>query len=95
MFPKIDLRLGYHQLKIKAEDIPRTAVQTRYGYYEFFVLYFGLDNALTSCMSLMNRVFKSFLDSFIIVFIDDTPIYYKNKKEHETYLYIVIEFIGG
>lgn len=92
VFSKIDLRSGYDQLKIKEEDIPKNAFRTRYGHYEFLVIPFGLTNAPTALMNLMNKVFKEFLDKFVIVFIDNILIYSQNKA-HREYLKVVLQII--
>nr|GFA52202.1 putative reverse transcriptase domain-containing protein [Tanacetum cinerariifolium] len=89
----IDLRTGYHQLRIKEEDIPITAFRTRYGHYDFLVMPFGLTNALAVFMDLMNRVCKPYLDKFVIVFIDDILIHSKDKEEHEKHLKTILELL--
>nr|GEY46901.1 hypothetical protein [Tanacetum cinerariifolium] len=93
VYSKIYLRSGYHQLRVRKEDIPKTAFRTRYGHYEFQVIPFGLTNALTIFMDLMNYVCKLNLDKFVIVFIDDILIYSKNKEEHEEHLKLILEFL--
>ncbi|KAL0551535.1 hypothetical protein IC582_010624 [Cucumis melo] len=91
VFSKIDLRSGYHQLRIKDGDVPKTAFRSRYGHYEFIVMSFGLTNARAVFMDLMNRVFREFLDTFVIVFIDDILIYSRTEAEHEEHLRIVLQ----
>ena len=90
VFSKIDLRLGYHQIKIKPEDIPKTTFSTRYGLYEYLVMSFGLTNAPTYFMYLMNSVFMPKLDKFVVVFIDDILIYSENEADHAEHLRIVL-----
>jgi hypothetical protein len=86
VFSKIDLRSEYYQMRIKGQDVPKTAFRTRYGHFEFLVLPFGLTNAPTLFMDLMNRVFQPYLDKCVVVFIDDILVYSKSYEEHEQHL---------
>nr|GEZ70115.1 putative reverse transcriptase domain-containing protein [Tanacetum cinerariifolium] len=95
VYSKIDLRSGYHQLRVRKEDIPKTAFRTRYGHYKFQVMPFGLTNASAVFMDLMNRVCKPYLDRFVIVFIDDILIYSKNRKEHEGHIKLILNLLKG
>ncbi|GJR08166.1 putative reverse transcriptase domain-containing protein [Tanacetum coccineum] len=93
VYLNINLRSGYHQLRVHEEDIPKTTFRTRYGHYEFQVMPFGLIKALAVFMDLMNRVCKPYLDKFVIAFIDDILIYSKNKEEHEGHLKLILELL--
>ncbi|KAI3677657.1 hypothetical protein L6452_36923 [Arctium lappa] len=90
-FSNIDLRSGYHELKVKGDDILKTVFRMRYGHYEFLVMSFGLTNALAVFMDLMNRVYRPFLDKSVIVFIDDILVYSKDEADHDQHLR---EFLG-
>jgi hypothetical protein len=90
VFSKMDLRSDYHQIKIREEDIPKTAFSTKYGLYMYLVMSFRLTNASAHFMYLMNFIFMAELDKFVIVFIDDILVYSKNKKEHGGHLCIVL-----
>ena len=91
VFSKIDLRTGYHQLKVREEDIPKTAFTTRYGLFEYTVMSFGLTNAPAYFMNLMNKIFMDYLDKFVVVFIDDILMYSKTEEEHAEHLRLVLE----
>ncbi|GKE29156.1 putative reverse transcriptase domain-containing protein [Tanacetum coccineum] len=93
VYTKIDLRSGYHQLRVRDEDIPKTVFRTRYGHYEFQVMPFGLTNEPVVFMDLINLVCKPYLDKFVIVFIDDILIYSRNKEEHANHLRIILELL--
>ncbi|GJV19390.1 putative reverse transcriptase domain-containing protein [Tanacetum coccineum] len=93
VYSKIDLRYGYHQLKVRGEDIPKKAFRTRYGHYEFQVTSFGLTNAPTVFMDLMNRVCKPYLEKFVIIFIDDILIYSKSKEKHAEHLKLILKLL--
>ena len=93
VFSKIDLRSGYHQLRVKAEDISKTAFRTRYGHYEYFVMPFGVTNVLGVFMEYMNRILHPFLDRFVVVFIDDILVYSKSQEEYVEHLGIVLRLL--
>ena len=91
VFSKINLRSGYYQMRVKEVDVPKTAFRTRYGHYEFLVMPFGLTNSPVTFMDLMNRVFRPYVDKFVVVFIDDILVYSKDAQEHEQHLKIVLQ----
>ena len=93
VYSKIDLRTGYHQLKVKEADIPKTMFRTRYGHFEFTVMPFGLLNAPAAFMDLMNRVFQPYINHFMVVFVDDILIYSQSEVEHEDHLRIVLQLL--
>ena len=95
IYSKIDLCTGYHQLRVKEAYIPKIAFRTRYGYFEFIVMPFGLKNALAAFMDLMHRVFQPNLDRFVVVFVDDILIYSKYEEDHEGHLRIVLQTLKG
>jgi hypothetical protein len=91
IFSKIDLNSGYHQLRIKEEDIEKTTFSTRYGHYEYIVMSFGLRNTPAAFMEAMNRMLHEYLDDFVVVFLDDILIYPKSEEEHKGHLSLVLE----
>ena len=93
IFSKIYLRVGYHQVRIKDEDIFKTTFRTRYGHYEFVVMPFGLISTLDAFMCLMNNILRKYLDNFVGVFIDDILIYSKNEQEHKEHLRIILQVL--
>lgn len=95
VFSKIHLRLGYYQLRVKETDVSKMTFKARYGHYEFLIMPFGLTKALAVFIDLMNRVFQSYLDQFVMVFIDDILKYSKSEAEHEQHLRVVLETLWG
>ena len=93
VYSKIDLHRGYHKLRVREADIPKTMLRTRYGHFKFIVMPFRLTNALAAFMYLMHRVFQPYLDRFVVVFIDDILIYSKSEEEHECHLRIVLQIL--
>ena len=93
VYSKIDLCTGYHQLRVKETDIPKAAFRIRYGHFEFTVMPFGLTNAPTTFMDLMHRVFRPYLDQFVVVFVDNILIYSQSEEEHEDHLRVVLQLL--
>ena len=94
VYSKIDLRTGYHQLRVRETDISKTAFRRRYGHFEFTVMPFELTNAPAAFMDLMLRVFQPYLDQLVVVFVNDILIYSQSKEEHENHLWIVLQALG-
>ena len=93
IYSKIDLRTGYHQLRVRETDIPETAFRTHYGPFEFTMMPFGLTNAPAAFMDLMHRIFQPYLDQFVVVFVDDILIYSQSEWEHEYHLRIMLQLL--
>ena len=93
MFSKIELRSGYHQIRVKFEDLSKTTFRIRYGHYEYLVMPFNVTNAPGVFMDYMNKVFHPYLDSFVVAFIDDILVYSKTREEHEEHLRIVLQTV--
>ena len=93
VYSKIDLRTGYHQLKVRETDIPKTAFRMQYGHFEFTVMPFGMMNAPAAFMDLMHRVFQPYLDQFVVVFVDDILTYFQSEWEYEDHLRIVLQLL--
>ena len=93
-FPKIDLRSGYYQLRVRDSAVPKTTFWTRYGHYEFLVMPLGLRNTPAVFIALMNKIFAQYLDQFTVVFINDILIYSKSREEHEKHLRIALQLLG-
>ena len=91
VYSKIDLRTGYHQLKVKEADIPKTAFRTWYGHFEFTIMHFSLTNVPVAFMDLMHRVFQPYLNQFVVVFVDNILIYFQSEEEHKDHLRIVLQ----
>ena len=93
VYPKIDLRTGYHQLRVRETDIPKTAFRTSYGHFEFTMIPFGKMNAPATFVDLMHRVFQPYLDQFVVIFVDDILIYSQSEEEHEDHLRVVLQLL--
>ena len=93
VYSKIDLHTGYHQPRVREEDIPKTAFRMRYGHFEFTVMPFRLTNASATFMDLMHRVFQPYLDQFVVVFVDDILIYSQSEEEHKDHLRVVLQLL--
>jgi len=93
VFSKIDLRSGYNQILVKADDVQKTSFRSRYGHYKYVVMPFGVTNAPTVFMDYMNQIFRPFLNKFVVVFIDDILIYSKTQEEHAEHLKLVLDVL--